>query len=791
MSEIKVADLFSGCGGFRVGFEKTSNRFKTVFSCEIDKYAVSVYNKNFNEDNKISDITKLKTDEIPDIDLLCGGSPCFAKETLITTTRGLIPIEDVVVGDMILTHMNRFRKVKKTMCKQKKGIYNVKVSGSPKILVTEEHPFYVRNMIGLFDSKKGKYKRYFSNPKWIKTEELREDDFLCFGNWSDKYANNSKNLTKEECWLLGRYVADGYIINGKRKGRKNSHHHKVVFCIGKHKLDSFKSKIKKYHIGINEERTAFKCVIINERFMNLCLECGKGAENKKIPFFIMNLQKNLLEKFLDGYISGDGWEKDGKYKASSVSKILIYQLSQVVSRVYSKHSSIYFHKKPKTAIIEGRVVNQKDAWSIGYTKTKRAEEKGIFIRNAWNRFKKKTFDKNWSGKVYNLEVEEDNSYCANGVIVHNCTSFSLAGKRKGLFNEDGSLTSSGLYFELLKIVDAKKPKIVFLENVKGMLSNKSITGGYSFDNMMSALNSIGYVIDFTVLNSKYFKVAQSRERVFVFAIREDLIRKELIIKNEEIKELNVELKTRKRLLNSNIKMWKSPLHIVKLEEGKNDRVILSEILEKNVEDKYYLSGNTVESLIKHQKESKKINDSNSIKYISNSIHQTYRVISTEGLSETLQAGHRSNIIDIKKLGNINKSKHGMSGKVFHMSGVSPTVSSGPFGKVFLDNKLMKPFIRNPYNGKTSEIETGTLGTSCGTSTGKTAQHLYENNKIRKLTPIEVERLQGFSDNFTEKGIYNNEEIILSNNQRYKMMGNAVTTNVISTIAEKLIKYIKF
>jgi DNA (cytosine-5)-methyltransferase 1 len=60
-------------------------------------------------------------------------------------------------------------------------------------------------------------------------------------------------------------------------------------------------------------------------------------------------------------------------------------------------------------------------------------------------------------------------------------------------------------------------------------------------------------------------------------------------------------------------------------------------------------------------------------------------------------------------------------------------------------------------------------------------------RIRRLTPIECERLQGFPDNFTSKGIINGEVVPISNSQRYKQLGNAVTVNVVQAIAEKLNK----
>ena len=85
-------------------------------------------------------------------------------------------------------------------------------------------------------------------------------------------------------------------------------------------------------------------------------------------------------------------------------------------------------------------------------------------------------------------------------------------------------------------------------------------------------------------------------------------------------------------------------------------------------------------------------------------------------------------------------------------------------------------ITNPYNGKTSSKETGTLGTTCGTTTGKTAQHLHKGGRIRRLTPNECLRLQGFPDNWND---------CCSDTQRYKQAGNAVSVPVIKAIVEKI------
>lgn len=97
-----------------------------------------------------------------------------------------------------------------------------------------------------------------------------------------------------------------------------------------------------------------------------------------------------------------------------------------------------------------------------------------------------------------------------------CTDISIAGERKGLFNEDGSLTRSGLFFELIRIIHNKKPRLVFLENVKNLVSHND---GKTFDIILDALKDEGYKnIKYAVLNAMtHGNVPQNRERIYIVA----------------------------------------------------------------------------------------------------------------------------------------------------------------------------------------------------------------------------------------------------------------------------------
>ena len=88
-----------------------------------------------------------------------------------------------------------------------------------------------------------------------------------------------------------------------------------------------------------------------------------------------------------------------------------------------------------------------------------------------------------------------------------CQAFSLAGKRRGFKDTRGTM-----FFEVARILKAKRPKIVLLENVKGLLSHEK---GETFATILQTLGELGYRVEWLVLNSKFFGVPQNRERVFI------------------------------------------------------------------------------------------------------------------------------------------------------------------------------------------------------------------------------------------------------------------------------------
>lgn len=88
-----------------------------------------------------------------------------------------------------------------------------------------------------------------------------------------------------------------------------------------------------------------------------------------------------------------------------------------------------------------------------------------------------------------------------------CQAFSIAGKRQGFEDTRGTL-----FFEIARFASILKPRILFLENVKGLLHHDK---GRTFGTILETLEELGYDVEWQVLNSKHFGVPQNRERVFI------------------------------------------------------------------------------------------------------------------------------------------------------------------------------------------------------------------------------------------------------------------------------------
>lgn len=270
-----------------------------------------------------------------------------------------------------------------------------------------------------------------------------------------------------------------------------------------------------------------------------------------------------------------------------------------------------------------------------------------------------------------------------------CQTFSIAGKRKGFEDTRGTL-----FFEIVRIARCKRPRYLFLENVRGLLSHNK---GHTFRIILETLWELGYTYQWGVVNSRYHGVPQNRERVFIIAHLRGEPRPEVF-----------------------------PL---RAKTSKDIGQIASTALDAN-----YWKG-----IDNHgQKTAIVYDDYNS----------RLRVDDVAGT--VTQTCSRSAV------------RNGQ--KVIAMSVMTPDIAN------------------KKQNGRQIKSQ----GEPSFTLTARDRHGVYDGAQVRRLTPVECERLQGFPDRWTAQGIDEDGNVVgISDTQRYKTMGNAVTVNVVEAIVKRL------
>ena len=585
MKEIRLFEAFAGYGSQLMAMrrleEKYPDKIKVipVGISEIDKYAIKAYHAVHGEDIKnYGDISKINWDEVPDFDFLTYSSPCFVAGTLVLTENGYKKIEDITSEDRVITHTNTFQKVVKPMAKQYIGWMNrIKAMSMDSIECTPEHPFYVRKMERVWDNSIRQYRRQFTSPTWEEAQYLGKRHYVGIaintkeelpkwkgvrdGRWG--HDNVSNKLTEQfinnSFWyLMGRYVGDGW--------KKNSHTgNGIVICCGGRNEQKLIDAITQcdYTYCKVTERTVSKYMISSNELNAFVDRYGYYAYGKKIDAETMNLPVELLKSFIEGVMDADGCKTQWLYKITSVSRELIYSLAQCVAKVYKRPYSIYKTIRPKKTNIEGREVNQRDTYSLTYKLEKGKQDKAFYEDGyIWSPIKSVDSYQTVT-KIYNMEVENDNSYTANGCIVHNCQDFSNAGKQAG--GAEGSGTRSSLLWEVRRAILAKKPKYLLMENVSALVSQKFIG---TFNQWQLELERYGYTNFAQVLNAKDYGVPQNREHIFMISI----------LNCDEAFYFPTPFKLEKRL---------------------------KDVLEQNVDESYYLSDKIIEGFNAHKDDSKK------------------------------------------------------------------------------------------------------------------------------------------------------------------------------------------
>jgi DNA (cytosine-5)-methyltransferase 1 len=328
------------------------------------------------------------------------------------------------------------------------------------------------------------------------------------------------------------------------------------------------------------------------------------------------------------------------------------------------------------------------------------------------------------------QLKKDGFDGANGIITAGfpCQDLSVAGLRKGLAGK-----RSGLFWEIIRIIDETHPKFVILENVPGLLSSQQ---GRDMGIVITALVDRGYGVCWRVLDSQNFGVPQRRRRVFIVASLGD---------------------------------HRGPVQILFEPESLPRNLEQSRSKRKKITDRTKTSSAETSESIDHVLfEATRIGDPRFYKNISPTMAARW---GTGGNNVPLLAFPMHGGMINRKLEN------GPSGSGFkdaNEPSFTLTSSSHAVHGVVVAQEI------NSFTGSSFGQYKKGVGTlrANGGDLGGGSENLVTTNSVRRLTPVECERLQGFPDGWTAGQ---------PDSARYKQLGNAVTVPVVEWIINRMVK----
>lgn len=337
---------------------------------------------------------------------------CFTAGTMILTSKGYKPIENIEAGDLVLNaYGNSFNVVHKTMSRESL-VNEIRAYGTLKMRSTSDHPFLCNQRLGV-------------RKDWKHTDvEFRPLNKISHGDNVVIPATNEFEdikLTYDEAWSVGYFVGDGWKTSrGEYRICGNDAKEREVFkhFVGIEKEKDYASRTcHEYRIRIDK----------NSNIVPLLDLAGIGAENKVVPAPILFANTEIKSAFLDGYMTADG-TKEGRF--STVSKALALGVARLVfdigygcsvrecirnenQIIYDSRINDYRPIKIKPIIYYGSI-------NANPSKQRRMDRRDgnlIFVPVKYN---------NETGEeetVYNITVGGDHTYLANNLAVHNCDAF--------------------------------------------------------------------------------------------------------------------------------------------------------------------------------------------------------------------------------------------------------------------------------------------------------------------------------------------------------------------------------
>ena len=342
-----------------------------------------------------------------------------------------------------------------------------------------------------------------------------------------------------------------------------------------------------------------------------------------------------------------------------------------------------------------------------------------------------------------------------------CQAFSIAGNRRGFEDTRGSL-----FFEIARFASILRPKYLLLENVKGLLNHD---GGATFETILGALDELGYNVEWQILNSKDFGVPQNRERVFVIGhLRGECTRRVFPLSKSCQQANSIKKQYSNTITTRYGNSQGAGAYIVESKSQKVRSIGNIHPSGNGMNGEVYESAGLAPTLTTNKGEGQKIAIPVLTPDCTDKRQNGCRCKSNEEPMFTLTTQDKHGILIAGKL----PGNHDQNSRVYDTNGLAPTLSTMQGGGE-------EPKIIQRGHGYNQGGEHDIAPTLTRNSYQEN-NYLSDGFRIRKLTPRECWRLQGFPDWAFDKA-----QEVNSNSQLYKQAGNSVTVSVIAAIAKEL------
>jgi UDP-glucose 6-dehydrogenase len=362
-----------------------------------------------------------------------GDGGCLPTNQEIYTANGLEEIGNITVGDKVLSHDGKIHKVNHTFRRQYIGdMIKIKGTGIPEVSFTPNHKILVSKYTG---NGKDKVRLNMDDPEYIRADQLTNDHFLLFPKVKkDDNVIKPDYANKYYIELAGYYLSEGHITKSRtslcRIGftfntNETEDINRVVFL-----LDKLYPGV---HFNVSKKKshdTATDIIVHKKHLVDKMLkDFGRGAKNKFLPDWILYGSEENAKLLLKGVFRGDGCSDKRGYWLTTISRNLCYGVDFLLKRMgIASTTRVQKSKKENIQDLYQVMIHglcyADQMYKITRMPIKKVSKKSypkLFYKNQYiyhriSRIEREKFD----GFVYNIEVDESNSYVPRIAVRNSC-----------------------------------------------------------------------------------------------------------------------------------------------------------------------------------------------------------------------------------------------------------------------------------------------------------------------------------------------------------------------------------